>query len=378
MKLHSLLCFALIAWPLSAAAEPRTPGPAARRAEPSRARPSVERRSFSADAAQAGMLLLRGQTDDSTWLAPIVSNVVELRVTGMIARAEVKQVFENPSDEVVEAVYVFPLPETAAVDALTLEVGERRIVGEIQERAKAERVFEQARRDGKKAALVEQARPNLFSTRVANIGPGEIVSATLEYQQDVAYDSGQFSLHFPSTLTPRYVPGSADDAPRGVLAAGTERVTQQHEIGRITPPFVLDDGPSLEITVELDAGFPVASLVSPSHAIDVAGKPGGPGPLSVNLSRGAELADRDFRLEWRPKPDRAPHVAVFEEEFKGQRFVLIMAMPPAEKESESPHVAREAVFVIDTSGSMAGTSIEGARRALESGLERLRPNDTST
>jgi Ca-activated chloride channel family protein len=368
-KLHGLFCLALIAWPLAAQAEPRASAPAAQRAEPAGAR--AERRVFSADAAQAGVLLLRGQTDESTWLAPIVSNVVELRVTGMIARAEVKQVFENPSDDVVEAVYVFPLPETAAVDALTLEIGERRIVGEVQEREKAERVFERARQEGKKAALVEQARPNLFSTRVANIGPGETVSVALEYQQDVTYDAGQFSLYFPSTLTPRYLPGSADDAPGG----SAERSVKQRDAARITPPFVQGDGPSLELTVELDAGFPVAGLISPSHAIDVSGTPGSAGPLSVNLSRGAELADRDFRLEWRLKPDRAPHVAVFEEEFKGQRFALIMAMPPQPGGEHAPHVPREAVFVIDTSGSMAGTSIEGARRALEGGLDRLRPSD---
>ncbi|HTV25301.1 MAG TPA: VIT domain-containing protein, partial [Polyangiaceae bacterium] len=122
-----------------------------------------------------GMLWVEGEADEP-WLAPQVSTEVDLVVTGMIARARVEQVFENPSEEAVEAVYVFPLPDDAAVDGLTLTVGERRIVGEVREREDAQRQYERAANAGKKASLVSQERPNVFTTSVANIGPGEMVS----------------------------------------------------------------------------------------------------------------------------------------------------------------------------------------------------------
>ncbi len=356
-KLTHLVFFTLALWPLDASAEPH------------------RRRAFSADAAQAGVLLLQAQTDESTWLAPQVSNEVELRVTGMIARARVAQVFENPSDEVVEAVYVFPLPETAAVDGLTLVIGERKIVGEIRERGEARQTFEQAKAEGKKASLLEQERPNLFTTRVANIGPGEVVQVALSYQQDVLYDAGRFSLLFPATLTPRYIPGNAGAELQGLLGTGWGTNTPAvPDAERITPPVVLEDGPSLDMTVTIDAGFPLEHLTSPSHAIDVV-PTAAPAPVTVTLRHGGQLADRDFRLEWQPKPDRAPRSALFEEEYKGKRYAMLMLLPPDAGLDRDGRIGRESIFVIDTSGSMSGTSIEQARAALETGLAKLQPAD---
>jgi Ca-activated chloride channel family protein len=359
-KLTSLFCFTLILAPLSASAEP--------------ASKPFQKRSVSADAAGAGMLLLRSPADDEAWLAPQVENDVELRVTGMIARATVEQTFENPSDEVVEAIYVFPLPETAAVDGLVLDVGSRRIIGEIREREEARQTFERAKSEGKKASLLEQQRPNLFTTSVANIGPGEIVKVELSYQQDVRYDTGQFSLAFPSTLTPRYIPGK-DALEHGFSALGWSGPTAQvPDAPRITPPIILDGGPTLEVKVTLDAGFPLKSVASASHVVDVSPLAAS-GPVTVTL-RHQEIADRDFLLEWQPRPDRAPRSALFEEEYKGQRYAMLMLLPPDAALDPTGRINREAIFVIDTSGSMSGTSMEQAQQALVTGLGKLQPGDT--
>lgn len=389
-KLTSSICFTLILFPLSASAGP-APKPAAHDPAPSvqvsespekppkkgastRSK-SFQKRRVSADAAGAGMLLLRSPADDDAWLAPQVENDVELRVTGMIARATVEQTFENPSDEVVEAVYVFPLPETAAVDGLTLDVGSRRIVGEIRAREEARQTFERAKSEGKKASLLEQSRPNLFTTSVANIGPGESVKVELSYQQDVRYDSGHFSLAFPATVTPRYIPGADSALEHGFSGLGWGAATAQvPDAPRITPPIILEGGPTLEVKVTLDAGFPLKTVTSASHVVDVTPL-GTAGPITVTL-RHQEIADRDFLLTWEPKPDRAPRSALFEEEHAGQRYAMLMLLPPDAALDPAGRINRESIFVIDTSGSMSGTSIEQAQQALVSGLDKLQAGDT--
>ena len=94
-------------------------------------------------------------------------------ITGLIARTIVRQTFENPGSEWAEGIYVFPLPETAAVDHLRMQVGDQTIEGMIQERAEAKKTYAKAKKEGKKASLIEQERPNMFTTSVANIGPKE-------------------------------------------------------------------------------------------------------------------------------------------------------------------------------------------------------------
>lgn len=360
MKLKALLGSVPILWPLWASAAP-PPSSLAREQAPAPERARVhERIPASPGEIPAGALVFYDEADDSTgWLAPQLSQRVQLDVTGMVARAHVVQAFENLSEEVVHAVYTFPLPETAAVDGLTLKVGQRRIVGQLREREAAAQAFEHAQAQGKKASLIEQQRPNLFSTRVANIGPGEVVEVELSYQQDVRYDSGAFSLEFPATLTPRYAPA-----------------TELHTLQGVTPPVALPgDGPTLQLKVTLDAGFPLQRIASPSHPLDVKKPRSGAGPVQVALQEGEVPADRDFRLEWAPAPSNAPQSALFEEQFRGERYALLMLLPPDPGLDPSGRLARETTFIIDTSGSMSGTSIEQARVALESGLAALQPQD---
>lgn len=316
----------------------------------------------------SGELWLEG-AEDEPWLAPQVSTEVRMVVTGMIARTELEQVFENPSEEAVEAVYVFPLPEGAAVDGLLLRVGEREITGEVRERESAERVFEQAANAGKKASLVSQERPSLFTTSVANIGPGETVRVSIHYEDEVRYDQGTFSVTVPSTVTPRYSPGTRlVEGDVSALAMNQPRVV---DAARISPPIALDgSGPLFDVRLDLDAGVPLASLESPTHEIDVEDATGG--GHAVRLKDGPVLADRDFRLRWRPEPSAAPTSAVFTEEFAGERYALVMVLPPGAGAAE---LARETTFMIDTSGSMAGTSIVQAKGSLRTGLAALGPSD---
>ena len=169
-----------------------------------------------------GTLMLRTNQPGRFTPAPILKTDVQIAVTGTIARATVRQEFTNPSKKKgdwLEGIYVFPLPETAAVDHLRMKVGERIIEGQIKERSEAKKIYEQAKREGKRSSLVEQERPNIFTTSVANIGPGEHVTIEIEYQETVRYENEQFQLRFPMAVGQRYIPGTPviieGQAPKG-------------------------------------------------------------------------------------------------------------------------------------------------------------------
>lgn len=310
--------------------------------------------------AGTGALYLR--TEEGGWAtAPTLETDVRVRVTGMVLRARVVQRFENPTDRWIEGVYVFPLPDMAAVDHLDLRIGDRLIEGRIQERERARRTYEAARKEGRKASLLEQKRPNVFTTSVANLEPGGQVEVALEYQETLRYEEGRFRLRFPMVVAPRYVP---ETGPGG--AAPSAPATE------LEPPTVHPaDGPvnRVRVQVDLEPGLPLASLTSPTHVI--VPRALGDGRHRVHLE---DYADRDFVLEWRPRTGEEPRAVLFSEERNGEIHALLLVMPP-EAEASGRRLSREVVFVIDTSSSMAGPSIHQARRALLLALERLEPGD---
>jgi Ca-activated chloride channel family protein len=270
---------------------------------------------------------------------------------------------------------VFPLPETAAVDHLLMKAGERTIEGQIRERAQAKAEYRQARVEGRKASLVEQERPNIFTTSLANLGPGEELVVEIEFQQTLDFDEGEVRLRFPLVVGPRYIPGQEIAA--GLSGPGWSANTDVvPDASRITPP-VLPPGEvprkPVAIEVDLDAGFPVRQLVSRYHAI--VSEPKGEGRYLVRLRDELAPADRDFELAWAPEPGTMPREALFREERGGSTYALVTLFPPVGPQVEATRLPREVVYVIDTSGSMNGLSIEQARRALLLAIDRLRSTD---
>ncbi|HEY5719173.1 MAG TPA: marine proteobacterial sortase target protein, partial [Gammaproteobacteria bacterium] len=332
------------------------------------------------DQVTRGTLLFRSAGDGGYRPAPELRTEVTLKVTGMVARATLRQRFRNPGLEWVEGTYVFPLPETAAVDTLRLVIGERVIEGQVRERAQAQKAYRQARDSGKRAALVEQQRPNVFTTAVANVGPGEEVTVEIAYQQAVDYRDGAFQLRFPLVVGPRYIPGQplpeAQLSEELKLAGGWARATDQVPDAPLVTPPVAAPGEALErpvsIEVELRPGFPLAELVSQHHAVRRARR----GELErVALVEGPVPADRDFELTWRPVATAAPRAALFAEQVGDAQYALLTVLPPARLAADQPRMPRDLVLVIDVSGSMHGTSIAQAKAALQRALERLDPGD---
>ena len=324
-----------------------------------------------------GSLLLRTDVDRGYIPAPAVETKVRIHVTGLIGRTRVVQTFRNPSNEWVEGVYVFPLPERSAVDTLRMVIGERVIEGQIQEKQKARQTYEKAKKAGKKASLLEQERPNIFTMSVAHIGPHEEVQVELEYQEDIRYQAGRFDLRFPMVVGPRYIPGKPLTEQVAFAGTGWAAATDVvPDAGRVTPPVL---HPSVErenlvdLEIELGLGMPLPSIDSSSHRIRVEHQAGF--RYRIVLSETPTPADRDFTLSWKPEVGDAPRAALFTESVDGDIYMLLMLLPP-QVEGEGARLPRETIFVIDTSGSMHGTSIQQARRALLLALARLQPEDT--
>ena len=310
--------------------------------------------------ADRGGLMLRPRGDGAALPAPLLHTDVEIRVTGHVARAKVTQRFVNPHPDWYEGVYVFPLPENSAVDRMRMKIGERIVEGEVREKETAKRTYAEAKSEGRRAALLEQERPNIFTSSVANIAPGEEIRVEIEYQQTLRYDQGRYSLRFPMVVGPRYLPAGMDPVDAARISPAVLRPSESASLHN-----------PVNLRVELQAGMPIAGLRSASHEIDTAGC--GAGPCLATL-RGPVPANKDFVLDWALAPGSSPAAAVISEERNGRHYGLVMVVPPA-GEARGPAIPREAIFIIDTSGSMQGASIAQAREALELAIRRLRGSD---
>ena len=329
----------------------------------------------SEQSASAAGLRLYG-TDSTQFIeAPRLRTDVRIAVSGLLARVRVVQAFTNPGDDWVEGVYLFPLPDDAAVDHLRMRYAGRVIEGEIREKAQAQREYEVARAQGKAATLLDQQRANMFTTHVANIPPHATVEVEVEYQQQARWQEQAFSLRFPMVVAPRYIPGSSVAAD----AAGDETVGHSAEpmddVAAITTAVVAgadDDFNPLSLSVELDAGVPLQQVDSLYHEITASRLSAS--RYHVTLAAGSVPAERDFVLQWRPEASAEPTAALFTQRWDTQHYALLMLMPPQASETVAS-VARELTLVVDTSGSMHGDSIEQAKAALRFALTTLQAGD---
>jgi Ca-activated chloride channel family protein len=318
---------------------------------------------------QTGSLLMRMSEGYVT--ATLLNTDINIQVNGLVARVSVMQEFKNDGGEWVEGIYVFPLPDKAAVDQMRLYIGDRFIEGDVREKEQARKEYEQAKQAGKKTSLVEQQRANLFTTSVANIGPGETIIVEIEYLEDVRYDDGTFSLRFPLTLTPRYIPGSAiPDRQGSGWSADTALV---EDASLITPPMVgASRGHRVSLQASVNAGIPLEIIASRYHPVNVSEVSG---EYMISLAAGRVAMDHDFEMLWRPVPSSAPRAMAFTETIGDEPHYLLMVMPPDTSEAPTARMPREMIFIVDTSGSMHGVSIEQARQALRRALDGLQPGD---
>jgi Ca-activated chloride channel family protein len=319
-----------------------------------------------------GSLRILSPEGEVAGLCPLKHTDVKAEISGFIARVVVTQDFENPFDEKIEAVYTFPLPQNAAVDDMTMRVGDRTVRGKIKRREEARAVYEAARAAGHVASLLDQERPNIFTQSVANIMPGEKVRVTISYVETLKYEDGSYEFVFPMVVGPRYIPGAPVGKQGGGWSPDTNRVP---DASRITPqvaPKGTRAGHDISIEVALDAGVPIDAIKSPLHEIAV-DRPTGHSAF-VQLKNRAEIPNKDFIFKY-DVAGRRVEDALLTHRADGGGFFTFILQPP-ERVTAEDVTPKEIVFVIDTSGSMSGFPIEKAKEAIKHALDGLYPQDT--
>jgi len=320
-------------------------------------------------------LQILGKDGKITGFVPLKHTAIKTEISGFVARTEVTQEFENALPDAVEAVYVFPLPHSSAVDGMTMTVGEREIHAVIKERDEARKIYEQARTTGHTAALLEQERPNIFTQSVTNIPPSGKVQIKLTVIELLKYEAGVYEFAFPLVVGPRYIPGVPNSAGDHGTMLNTNQVP---DASRISPPVAgvhtgdEHAGHSVSMEVNLAAGVPVGDVESTSHKIFADRT--GPDSYHIKLADGNVLPDKDFILKYQVSGTGVNDAVLAHSDKSGGYFTLILQ--PPNRPVEKTLVPRQLIFVVDTSGSMWGFPLDMAKKTVQRALDNLRKDET--
>ena len=341
---------------------------------------SVSRNSARIASAQSGETQGSLQIIDSNGkpraVCPLKHTDVKAEISGFLARVIVTQEFENPFKEKIEAVYTFPLPQNAAVDDMTMLVGDRTVRGKILRREEAQAVYEAAKSSGQTASLLNQERPNIFTQSVANILPGEQIKISISYVETLKYEDGSYEFVFPMVVGPRYIPGQATGAQPNPSGDGFAPNTDQvPDASRITPqpvPEGMRVGHDVSIDLTLDAGVPIDGLSSKTQEVDV--ERSDDHRAHVRLKDQATIPNKDFVFRYDVAGKKFSDALLTHSSANGGFFTLILQ--PPERVTAEDVTPKELVFVLDTSGSMSGFPIEKAKETMKLALDNLYPYDT--
>ena len=302
---------------------------------------------------------------------PLKHTDVRAAVLGHVATVDVTQQFHNPYDGKIEAVYVFPLPHNGAVNEFVMTVGERKIRGIIREREEAKQAYEEAKRQGYVASLMEQDRPNVFTQKVANIEPGKRIDVSVRYFHTLSYSDGWYEWVFPMVVGPRFNPPGTGDGVGAVGRGSRGKPGQKTEVQYLRPAE--RSGHDVAVVVTLDALVPVEAVESRTHKIKV--ERSSPRVAAVTLDAGDRVPNKDFVLRWKVAGEGVRSGLVVQRGKDGGNYFAITVVPPAEMRG-LPRSAVEMVFVLDVSGSMNGRPIEQAKGAVRWALGNMRADDT--
>ncbi|WP_392531872.1 VIT domain-containing protein [Nostoc sp. C117] len=299
---------------------------------------------------------------------PLKHTEVIAKIAGNLSRVEVIQSFENPFTQPLEAVYIFPLPDEAAVDDMEIKIGDRTIKGNIKKREEAQQIYEKAKQEGRTAGLLEQERDNIFTQSLANIKPGEQIDVTIRYTESLKFEAGNYEFVFPMVVGPRYIPGTPIDG-----SGDTDRVP---DASRITPPVVPEGMRSrhdIHVTVEIDAGLPISQVRSPSHQLTIehSGQ-----IVRIQLAGEDTIPNKDLILRYQVSGEETQSTLLTQADDRGGHFAIYLI--PALEYSTDEIVAKDVVFLVDTSGSQSGDPLKKCQELMRRFINGLNPNDTFT
>jgi Ca-activated chloride channel family protein len=290
---------------------------------------------------------------------PLKSLSADLRVTGTIAAVKVKQVFENHAGKPIEAVYVFPASTRAAVHGVRMRIGNRVVEAKIERKKKAREDYEAAKKEGKRASLLEQHRPNVFSMSVANIMPGDRIAVELDYSEMLVPEDGTYEIVYPAVVGPRYT-GGVDGKKDGWMA--TPHLTEGNK-----------ETYEYSVTAHIRAGMPVHQVTSPSHELLVTETAGGDADIRLKNPGGG---NKDFILRYRLAGGEVKTGLLLSPPSgdKGESHFALLMQPP-ERPAASDIPPREYVFLLDVSGSMFGFPLDTTKALMSDLAKGLRPTD---
>ena len=289
---------------------------------------------------------------------PLKQTEVKAKIAGNISRVEVVQKFENPFPESIEAVYVFPLPDEAAVDDMEIKIGSRTIKADIKRREEALEIYEQARKQGRSAGLLEQERDNIFTQSLANIKPGEKIEVTIRYTESLKFAGGDYEFVFPMVVGPRYISGNSTGA------------------DRINPPVLpprTRSGHNIAVSVEIDAGVAIGDVRSTSHQITTH-RSGN--IVQVQLANSDTIPNKDLILRYRVAGENTRATILTQSDKRGGHFATYLI--PALNYKTNEIVPKDVVFLMDTSGSQQGEPLAKSKELMRRFIQGLNPNDTFT
>jgi Ca-activated chloride channel family protein len=325
---------------------------------PGAAQASVE--AASPDKTLSPYFVVEG-ADPNVEALPLESTKVDVQVTGVIAEVTVTQAYKNAGKKPLNAQYVFPASTRAAVHGMRMQVRDQIIEAQIKEKQQASQVFEAAKAAGKSASLLEQARPNVFTMKVANVMPGDHLQVSLRYSELLIPTAGVYELDYPTVVGPRY-----SNQPAAGAKPQDQFVASPYTGAGTAPSY------AFELSGSVSTPIPLQSLESPSHSLLTSVDNPGLRHFQVAASERAG-GNRDFILRYRLAGDAIQSgLSLFDS--GGEKFFLLQVEPPKRVPSELIP-PREYVFIVDVSGSMSGFPLETTKKLLRELIGGLRPSD---
>jgi len=290
---------------------------------------------------------------------PLKRTSADVRLNGFIASVQLSQRYRNEGNQPINATYIFPGSTRAAVNGMTMTIGERRIVAKIKEKEAAKQAFNAAKKSGKSASLLSQKRPNVFSMEVANIMPGDEVTVALTYTEILKAEDGVYEFVYPGVVGPRY---------------GGDAQHASGEVQWIQNPYLAEgtqDPVTYAINVSMTSPLPISSLESSSHDLDTLWTD--KRSVQLSLKDTANAGNRDFILRYRLQDEQIlTGLTRFEE--SGENYFLLVSEPPKRVVPEQIP-ARDYFFVVDVSGSMSGFPLDTSKKLMVNLLSSLKPSD---
>ena len=294
---------------------------------------------------------------------PLKETRAEVDIAGVIAAVKVHQVFENSAGKPIEAVYVFPASTRAAVHAMRMKIGARTIEAHIARKQEARAEYEAAKREGQRASLLEQERPNVFTTSVANIMPGDRIEVELDYSEMILPDNATYEFVYPTVVGPRYAGGANHKT--------DQWMANPHLSEGEKEPYTFD------IKLHMQTAIALKEVSSPSHKIAVSYA--GPTTADIRLDQ-AGGGNKDFVLRYRLAGDKIETgLLLYQDASTGsdrpsEKFFALLMEPPR-RPSDADIPPREYIFLLDVSGSMSGFPLDTAKSLMGNLLSQLRPSD---